>query len=542
MTKEDLIVKLEENVDKIYFYCIKRCNSKMDAEDLSQTILLEILQNISKGIKIDNFDYYIWTICKNQYNRYLKQIVNTREILDFVEEIDEPGNNISALDEMIYDENIRRMNAAIKLLSKDYNEILYAYYVEDKKLAYIAEELSLPLGTVKRKLAEIRKKLKGYLDMEKLNGKKAYVPVNFTTCISSQKIGNYNPQDYVDTLINKNLLYHSYNNPCSLEDYSIELGISLPYIKDIVDKLVKVTLLKKIDNGKYITNFPYVTKDILEKNDKILLENYKIYTDELIKFAKAHIDQYKELITYANLTNEEAMWSFCLYLNYEVLNDVKPKFSLHTRPDGGKWDFYITDLRDMNKLMYDMSINTYNDGIDKVQAYAFPCSNDNSRLAFNKCANGKENYELLNELLFVYPAPYENIVNRVLLNKKDEINDYISKGFLKVVDNKIKFNFPFFKYHDFKKVEKMINSDELNIAKEKLQIIINKLTLSMKDYLPSYLEDYTNSLISNQLWNIQSLVLEAFKEAKLLDLKEQNEFFPYNMIMITSDICMIYEK
>lgn len=100
------------------------------------------------------------------------------------------------------------------------------------------------------------------------------------------KMGTYNPNNYVNTLINKNLLYHSYNNPCSIEDYSIELGISRPYVEDIVSQLVSVTLLKKLDNNKYITNFPYITKDILSSNAQILIDNYQGYTDELIKFAK----------------------------------------------------------------------------------------------------------------------------------------------------------------------------------------------------------------------------------------------------------------
>ncbi len=542
MNKNELKEKIVDYVDKVFFYCVKRCSNRMDAEDLSQTILLEVIKNIDKGAHIENFDYYIWAVCKNQYNTYLRRIIKDRNNISFVDDINEIEDFKTSLDKILEDEKIRRMNQAIKLLSKDYAEILYAYYVEDKTLKFIAKEQSLPLGTVKRKLYVIRQKLKEYLKMEKLNGKKAYVPKNFTSCIACQNFGTYNPYDYVKSLINKNLLYHSYNNYCSLEDYSLELGISLPYIKDIVDQLVNATLLFKTKNNKYVTNFPYITKEILNKSNNVLLENHKEYIDELIKFAKAHIDEYRELVTYANLSNGELMWSFCLYLNYIVLNDVKPEFSYHEHPGGGRWDFYMTDLRDMNDLMYDMSINTYKDGIDKVNAYAFPCANDTGRLAFNKCANGQENYVLLNELLHHCNATYDSVVNRIFCDHKNQINDYIDKGFLKVVDNKIKFNFPFFKYHDFKKVEKMMYSDELNVAKEKLQIIINKLVSNMKNYLPEYLNDYTNSLISNQLWNIQSLVVEAFKEAKLLDLKEEKEYFPYNMIMITSDINMIYEK
>lgn len=258
--------------------------------------------------------------------------------------------------------------------------------------------------------------------MEKLNGKKAYVPKHFSAAFGMIKMGTYNPHNYVNTLINKNLLYHPYDNPCTIEDYSIELGISRPYVEDIVGQLADTTLLKKIGN-KYITNFPYISKDINKSNAKILLDNYKSYTDELIKFAKKHIDKYRESITYATLSNEEAMWSFCLYLNYEILNDTKPIFSYHDLPGGGKWDFYMTDLRGPNEYLVDMGINTYKDRIDRRSAYTFQNATNNGRLAFNKSANGSENYELLNELLGYSNTSFEDIIynvfseNKMLFNK-----------------------------------------------------------------------------------------------------------------------------
>ena len=64
----------------------------------------------------------------------------------------------------------------------------------------------------------------------------------------------------------------------------------------------------------------------------------------------------------------------------------------------------------------------------------------------------------------------------------------------------------------------------------------------MKDYLSIYLEDYSDSLLSNQLWDIQGLVIKAFNDSGLLDNKENEEFFPYNLILITSDTNKIYEK
>lgn len=174
MNKEELKEKVVDYADKVFFYCIKRCNNRMDAEDLSQTILLEIIQNIDKGAQIDNMDYYVWGVCKNQYNMYLRKTIKNRKNIEYKEDIDELDKSLSPLDKLLEEEKIRRINQAIKLLSKDYAEILYAYYVEDKTLKFIAEELNLPLGTVGRRLSNIRQKLKEYLDVEKLNGKKAY--------------------------------------------------------------------------------------------------------------------------------------------------------------------------------------------------------------------------------------------------------------------------------------------------------------------------------------------------------------------------------
>lgn len=57
--KEDLIEQLIVQMDKVFFYCVKRCNNRIDAEDLSQDIILDIIININKGIKIENFDFYI---------------------------------------------------------------------------------------------------------------------------------------------------------------------------------------------------------------------------------------------------------------------------------------------------------------------------------------------------------------------------------------------------------------------------------------------------------------------------------------------------
>ncbi len=67
--KEKLIEQLIAQMDKVFFYCVKRCNNRIDAEDLSQDILLDIMININKGIKLKTliiiFGKYVKTIIVN---------------------------------------------------------------------------------------------------------------------------------------------------------------------------------------------------------------------------------------------------------------------------------------------------------------------------------------------------------------------------------------------------------------------------------------------------------------------------------------------
>lgn len=192
MSENKFHKELEAYVDRVFFYCVKRCNTREDAEDLSQTILLEITIAINKGIIFNNFDYYIWAIVKNQYAKYQKRKILQREKMIPVEEgflnaFD--SNEKSVLNKIIDNEQFETLVAQMKLLSQDYSNILYGYYIEDKTLKVISEETNLPLGTVKNKLFTLRKKLKEVLKMERLPGKKAFLPKRFSTSMC----GNGNP-------------------------------------------------------------------------------------------------------------------------------------------------------------------------------------------------------------------------------------------------------------------------------------------------------------------------------------------------------------
>ena len=530
MNKDKLKEKVVDYASKVFFYCLKRCNNRMDAEDLSQTILLEIIGNIDKGARIDNLDYYVWGVCKNQYNMYLRKTIKDRNNIEYKEDIDSADDSKTALDDMLEDEKIRRMNQAIKLLSKDYAEILYAYYVEDKTLKFIAEELNIPLGTAKWKLAEVRKKLKEYLDMEKLNGKKAYVPKSFQVTQGFNGQINYNPSAYIDSLLIKNLLYHSYGNECSIEDFSIELGIARPYIEEYVEKLDKKDFLIKLKNGKYLSNVAFIDKKDRREILDFVRDNFLGYYNALVKFAKNNLSYYKSLLDETNAKDEHLLWSLLCLTMYQVENNFSKEFTL--RKDGFNWDLML--LETVDKLYKDeffISANgNFGDYYDRrLGILAFPSNHwkddgaASDVIAYNRALNGQFDLDLLNNI-FNLNKKY----NDMLESEKEIINKYIQRGYLELEDNVIKINIPVMQMKNYKVFcDKVINDSELISAYKELY---NGVYMKVRSLIPTYLEKQTSFIIQSVTLTRSLIITKAFNEGIIEDDKTRKKFI-YNGVI-----------
>ncbi len=536
--KEKQIEQLIAQMDKVFFYCVKRCNSRIDAEDLSQDILLDIMININKGIKIENFDYYIWQICKNHYSKYVARKVKDRENVMSIEVIDEPGNDFSLLDKFINSERVAMLNAAIKLLSSDYSEILYSYYVEDKTLSFIANKMNLPLGTVKRRLFDMRNRLKEYLKMERLNGRKAFVPKEYQPHRSGG--ANLNPEDYTYGLIEQNLLLHSYDNPCSLEDYAIEMGISLPYIENIVNSLEHATLLIKDENGKYLTNFIMVDKNIDRKVLILIKQKANEYTKLLMEYCKKHFNEWKKLINNPLLDDNKLMWSYLFSVNRKVeyLDCTKEETLKNVRKhshivEGGSWDFHMTEIYDTDFKIFHINECMYGNGIIGIQGLMYPGQRevegiDSEALRcirWENSANWDADFELFGYLLKNKNLKYSECVYTL----KSSVDKMVEENFLKIENDIIKFNFALLNFENAKIYKEDAYSNDLIPAKLKRKEITEEIKEIFKNVIPEYLHKDL-SYISNACFfgYMRQYVVMAFEKEGLIKPVYENRFV-YNM-------------
>ena len=522
--REEIIKKLMENADKIFFYCVKRCNSRSDAEDLSQDILLDILVNINKGIEIKNFDYYIWKVCKNHFSKYIINKVIERDTINYYEDINEPADNINILDNLVNQEEITIINSSIKLLSADYANILYSYYVEDRTLSFIANELNLPLGTVKRRLFDIRNKLKEYLKMERLNGKKTFMPEYYSFSASGTDFTT-SPHDGVDSLLSMNILIHSFNNPCSLEDYSLELGISLPYVKDFVKKLEKHYLIKKIGD-KYVTNFLIFNKEVILQIMSKQLENNLIISNALINFINNNQELIKEFgKKYTNISIDKKLWIISLKLINMLLYKEKREYTL--RGDGSKWNFIGQEQFDeRSKNLFFIGVDS-NQDINGSLAYWEIYKNE---LISKLITFGEINSNLIN---------IEFIINNINLGYKelsknkelcDCIKQLVDKQLLIVNNDKIIFNFLVYDKIELEILKKEFeNSKEYSIIDDELKKTYNEVKNILLEYSPIYLYEEVENAVDTFMCNYRCFLIKQLMDNKQLYFDLDDSIFTYNI-------------
>ena len=341
---EQLISELTGNyIDKLFYFCLRKTGNTYEAEDLAQDITLNIITSLRKGHIPDSFSAWVWKIARNRYCDWVqkksKRLDNLSDC-DFCEcDMEDESENPEK--SLVDSETVSVLRRELAFTSKEYRDIIVPYYIEDKKLKEIASFLNLPEGTVKSKLFYARKKLKEGMNMAREFGKRSYKPEDvFFASSGIQSKGL--PWAAVERKIPKNILLEASNNPSTLEQLSIELGIALPYVEEEVELLCETALLKK-DGDKHITNFFIQSK---ECQMSIYLAKKK-YSDKIAKIAncisKDSIYKIRELgIATDSISDSELKWWIIIYMIDECIKHTDGYslyFPIEHPTKGDTWGF-----------------------------------------------------------------------------------------------------------------------------------------------------------------------------------------------------------
>ncbi len=331
-------------MEKLFYFCLKKTGSHVEAEDLTQDIALQIITALNKGTIPTSFSAWVWQIARNRYAVWAKEKHNRNvsvtgfDIGDY--EIEDESENI--LDEMVHAEQIDLLRRELAFIKSDYRGIVVAYYTENRSVREIASSLSLSVNTVKSRLLRARQILKEGMDMAREFGVRSYKPEEVMFTNNCSRPGDKNqPYSVMEHKLCKNILLEAYGNPSTAEELSLELGVALPYMEDELEWLTRETFLIKSEN-KYQTSFPIVSRSASERVHIAWLSASPSIAKALENFVECLNNAFAERgqLFYGQYQDyESAKWSLLmLAFDYFMYKVPKARDSFTKGPDNGMWD------------------------------------------------------------------------------------------------------------------------------------------------------------------------------------------------------------
>ena len=130
-----------------------------EAQDLVQETFLKALKYRDKFADASNLKAWLYTIMKNTFINTYRRSIKTRQIISQTDDLSlvKPlnGSNSPDANSQI---NLKHITKAIDALEDEY-KIPFTRYNDGFKYKEIADELELPIGTVKSRIFLARKRL-----------------------------------------------------------------------------------------------------------------------------------------------------------------------------------------------------------------------------------------------------------------------------------------------------------------------------------------------------------------------------------------------
>lgn len=295
MNRQEAEKVIAKYLKPIFGFAMKRCSTQEDAEDLSQEIVLKAYKSLLIKENIQDVGKFIWTIAHNALSNYYRDNAKIKigvSIDEVAETLADPKGLFEEEDDK---EIINRLQKEIAYLSKLQRRIVIAYYFENRKQAEIAQELQVPVGTVKWHLFEAKKELKRGMEKMREASELKFNPIKFDSWGFSGSLGTKSPDEYLRSAIDQNICYLVRKEAKTIEEIADALGVSPVFVEGEAEFLEEYGLLL-LQKDKYIANFI-----IEEPTEELLTLQENMYEQAAELFVN---DLYEELMSSGILEDE----------------------------------------------------------------------------------------------------------------------------------------------------------------------------------------------------------------------------------------------
>ncbi|MBP8849299.1 MAG: RNA polymerase sigma factor [Breznakibacter sp.] len=164
MTAIQFDTKLLSLQDRLLYFALSLTSNHDDAKDLLQETILKALTYRGQFIENTNFKAWVFTIMKNTFINNYRREQKVRNTFDSKEDsLDFAAKKNFASETPESAHAVMEMTQTIERLDDEFR-VPFKMHTEGFKYKEIAEELNLPIGTVKSRIFFTRKKLQEMLN------------------------------------------------------------------------------------------------------------------------------------------------------------------------------------------------------------------------------------------------------------------------------------------------------------------------------------------------------------------------------------------
>lgn len=155
--------------DSIYFLLLKMVNNKSDAEDLTIEAFGKAFKNIHQYTPNYAFSTWLFKIATNNCIDFIRKRKANLVSIDHTTEDSEgvssspaaslPSGTLDPEETLIKEQNAKLIQSLVTKLKPRYRKLIELRYFKEFSYEEIADELELPLGTVKAQLFRARELL-----------------------------------------------------------------------------------------------------------------------------------------------------------------------------------------------------------------------------------------------------------------------------------------------------------------------------------------------------------------------------------------------
>ena len=239
-----------ELIENTYLFCVKRVSDTEAAKDLAQDILYEAVRALAGGREIVSFYSWYWKMARNKYADLIKHRQRPDMPLETAGGI--AADIAPPIEKLIAEEDISALNYSLSRLASVYREILIRFYLREQPVNSIADDLGIPVGTVKRRLFDARKKPKERFDNMNNIGTSAYAPAQVDWFWGGSAMQASCLMD--SSKIVQQVMIICRTEQKSVNDIADEMGVAPVYLEEILEKMTEEKLLITPAKEKYLSN------------------------------------------------------------------------------------------------------------------------------------------------------------------------------------------------------------------------------------------------------------------------------------------------